>query len=60
MGDISSKFLYSCFYISLAIKKQEVIGNTKRYRKIVLLVELTFPGIISVFFLHPQALSGCG
>lgn len=60
MGDIFSKFLYSCFYITLTIKTQEVIGNTKRYKKMVLLVELTFPGIISVFFLHPQALGGCG
>ena len=57
---IFPKFLYSCFYITLTIKKQEVTGNTNRYRKIVLLVELTFPGIISVFFLYPQALSGCG
>ena len=55
MGDIFSKFLYShCFDKK---KKKEVIRNTKRYRNIVLLVELTFPGIISMFFLHPQALS---
>ena len=56
MGDIFSKFLYS-HYFALTKKKKEVIGNTMRYRNIVLLVELTFPGIISVFFLHPQALS---
>lgn len=54
------RFFTAVVIITLTIKTQEVIGTAKRYRKVVSLVEVAFPGMSSVFLRPPQALAAAG